>query len=319
MGWGNPILGGIKLIRSAIQSPNFKTGVQGWSINQDGSAEFHSTVIGGQLIGDGIGNEVLIYTGTPAHGNLIASVSSQTDTDLETNRVLDGVTSYGPNGGMAQLAANQTTGEPFLVLYPNDSQHIVQPPQVYGSRENPGAVNELEELVLHSGTTSSGGFADIILVSENNNATTIPIIAFNIGGITVLIADAAGITVGSTLHASVPGSPGTQENWNTITLDSGWSTAAPYQVPQYRLLPDGNLQLRGRASAAAWSGGKALNLATPLGTGYQPQFPCDFVMSDSIGFRAHCSIGTNGVISANIPSGSTGTWFAEINGSVPLN
>jgi hypothetical protein len=47
--FGNPIVSGEgALIRDAIRSPNYQPGVAGWSINEDGSAEFQSVVIGGQ-------------------------------------------------------------------------------------------------------------------------------------------------------------------------------------------------------------------------------------------------------------------------------
>lgn len=37
---GNPVVGGTTLRRAAIASPDFVSGESGWSINQDGSAEF---------------------------------------------------------------------------------------------------------------------------------------------------------------------------------------------------------------------------------------------------------------------------------------
>ena len=46
----NPIVAGLNLIRSAIRSPNFLTGVSGWSINRDGSAEFNNATIRGDLV-----------------------------------------------------------------------------------------------------------------------------------------------------------------------------------------------------------------------------------------------------------------------------
>lgn len=45
----NPIVGGNKLIREAIESPGYVTGVSGWSIRRDGSAEFNEIVVRGDL------------------------------------------------------------------------------------------------------------------------------------------------------------------------------------------------------------------------------------------------------------------------------
>jgi hypothetical protein len=49
-GFTNAVVGGAaKLIRFAIQSPNFVTGVSGWSINKDGTAEFQSLTARGSI------------------------------------------------------------------------------------------------------------------------------------------------------------------------------------------------------------------------------------------------------------------------------
>lgn len=49
MTFGNPVVGGNKLIRPAIQSPNYQSGTAGWTINRDGTAEFNSVTIRGTL------------------------------------------------------------------------------------------------------------------------------------------------------------------------------------------------------------------------------------------------------------------------------
>lgn len=49
MGFSNPVVGGVTLVRPAIQSPNYVPGVSGWSINADGTAEFADVVVRGSL------------------------------------------------------------------------------------------------------------------------------------------------------------------------------------------------------------------------------------------------------------------------------
>jgi hypothetical protein len=49
MGFRDPLVGGTRLIRTAIQSPNFVTGVSGWIVRRDGSAEFLDVIIRGEL------------------------------------------------------------------------------------------------------------------------------------------------------------------------------------------------------------------------------------------------------------------------------
>lgn len=73
MTFTDPIIGGeSKLIRSAIQSPNYVPGVSGWTINRDGTAEFNSTTIRGELlVTDPDGSYVRIYDQDPGSGALI--------------------------------------------------------------------------------------------------------------------------------------------------------------------------------------------------------------------------------------------------------
>jgi hypothetical protein len=49
MPFSNPILGGTALVRPAINSPDYVAGTSGWTINQDGSAEFNDVTVRGEL------------------------------------------------------------------------------------------------------------------------------------------------------------------------------------------------------------------------------------------------------------------------------
>jgi len=74
MTFNDPVVGGQTLIRPAIQSPNFQSGTsgqgQGWSINEDGSAEFNNLTTNGQATGptasydDLSANNTFTYQGT---------------------------------------------------------------------------------------------------------------------------------------------------------------------------------------------------------------------------------------------------------------
>lgn len=49
MPYRNPIVAGLTLIRQAIKSPDFASGLAGWSINKDGSAEFNNATVRGEF------------------------------------------------------------------------------------------------------------------------------------------------------------------------------------------------------------------------------------------------------------------------------
>lgn len=100
MTFRSSILGGINLIRAAIRSPNYVPGSLGWTINQDGSAEFNNIVIRGGTV---VGGTALYYNGTPALGNLVASISAAAGTDPYGNAYVAGIASYAPGSLLSQL------------------------------------------------------------------------------------------------------------------------------------------------------------------------------------------------------------------------
>lgn len=92
----NSILAGTALVRPAIHSPNYVTGVSGWTINQDGTAEFLDLTIRGEfstgppgsqrvVINDsGAGGLIRLFSGDPDEvlpGFLLAFSSAATGND----------------------------------------------------------------------------------------------------------------------------------------------------------------------------------------------------------------------------------------------
>lgn len=96
----NPVVGGNVLRRQAIESPNYVPGVSGWTIKQDGSAEFNNLTLRGTFNGT---NYVInsagafFYSPSEAAGNLINSITNSSGTDPFGNNYLTGSASYGGN------------------------------------------------------------------------------------------------------------------------------------------------------------------------------------------------------------------------------
>ena len=105
---GDPVVGSTVLRRPAIQSPNFVTTVSGWTINADGSAEFNNLLIRGTFNGtDFVINSAgaFFYSGPPAAGNLIASVTNGAGTDSFGNNYLGTTATYDNSSGIATALA----------------------------------------------------------------------------------------------------------------------------------------------------------------------------------------------------------------------
>lgn len=61
--------------------------------------------------------------------------------------------------------------------------------------------------------------------------------------------------------------PAQSEVWHPITLDAGWTVV---ETPQYRLLPDGNVQVMGQISHAATTSAVNINNGAPIPSAYWP-------------------------------------------------
>lgn len=89
------------LIRAAMHSPNYVTGVSGWTINKDGSAEFNNLSLRGTFTGTNWiinADGMFFYSGTPALGNLNLAI---------TNANASGIDQYGnpyQPGGISIIA-----------------------------------------------------------------------------------------------------------------------------------------------------------------------------------------------------------------------
>lgn len=140
---GNEVVGGNTLRRAAIASPNFVTGISGWSINQDGSAEFNNVVIrNGQVVS----GTALYYSGPPALGNLVASVSAAAGTDTPGNHYLAGVASY---RNTAPFGAIQVNGN-SLLFWSQTAAGGVLTPQGSVTGPNTGDLNLFGSLVTNN-------------------------------------------------------------------------------------------------------------------------------------------------------------------------
>jgi hypothetical protein len=77
-GFSDKVIGGVnKLIRSAIQSPNFVHAISGWSINKDGSAEFSDVDVRGTITLNNSSDAILVYD---ANGDLVFAITQDSTT-----------------------------------------------------------------------------------------------------------------------------------------------------------------------------------------------------------------------------------------------
>ena len=117
MAFSNPIVGSSSaLVRNAIKSRDFETGVSGWSINRDGTAEFNGvTTSGGNIaLTDGMGNITASINGETGVGSFEDLFVVQSPTiagrDFETEWMAErarGIISW----GQSTASGTSTTSE----------------------------------------------------------------------------------------------------------------------------------------------------------------------------------------------------------------
>jgi len=127
-GFRDQIVGGTRLIRNDIHSPNFVTGVSGWIIRKDGTAEFSDAVIRGEIwVGVAPDGQIHVYTAAGvgvidfwtndvaevAPGQLLAEAWSGGGSDF-LNVLLTGPTDVAGDAPWLRLGRNKTGGYTFL-------------------------------------------------------------------------------------------------------------------------------------------------------------------------------------------------------------
>ena len=228
MQFGDPIVGGDTLIRSAIQSRNYTAGSAGWSIMANGSAEFNNLTIRGAEVTD---STSLYYNGTPATGNLVASISATAGTDPYGNTYLAGVNVYAVSNGQNVFA-----------------------------NLNGGAVNMG---LLNSPTTAAViGYGTLTIGSNQYTASVVgsPVTGGNTGSLSLTsnglyVLDAAGArptnvyvsgVVLATDNAGNVLTTQTVSSYNTNWAgNTSYGSLGTVETLSYKLLPDGRVHVHG--------------------------------------------------------------------------
>lgn len=241
MAFSNPIVAGLKLLIAAIQSPNFITGVSGWSINKDGSAEFNNLTIRGTFMGTNFeinSSGAFFYSGTPALGNILVSIAGTAGTDPFGNNYPAGIKDFGlmsvesgdSHGGLIIIMHTPTTSNPGTIsVFETDATHGSFATAVSGDAH-------ARHVVRTSGRMEWG---------DGTNAADLAIQRLSAGLLEILQSVQVDGTITATGGTATTPTLITTDTWTAATLGTGWSTIAGLQVPQYRLTPDNMIEIVG--------------------------------------------------------------------------
>jgi hypothetical protein len=271
-GFSNPIAGGGgALIRPSLHSPDFVTGVSGWSINKDGSAEFNGIIVRGTIIlGNGTTNTIILDDVRDAlfvydnDGKLVASIAPTGGTDSLGNDYNPGLSSYDgtPGGLFATLIAG------LLSIGTGSAVVGTHPFQIFGGDQG-GPHNDQPYAVLISPADSGVPTpitAQLEMFGEDATEARFPMLRMRQAGI---LTDIVAMIQGE-LFYSAPGATNWAETWHPLPFAANWGNlGAPWSPGAYRRSNGGTVELTG---AIQWLDGvtAAPVLITQLPLGYRP-------------------------------------------------
>jgi hypothetical protein len=242
MPFSNPVVGGIALVRAAIRSPNYVAGMAGWTINKDGSAEFNSVVIRGNLIVVG------------AHGSIETQVTSGNPTLYFYNAAKSNwgfINLYSNTGSDAGLGINSgsyvstITGNPTL-----------RPRLIFSDGDT------FQETVLSHVDPTQTNIGGTLIITDNTMVLGVTDhTGLNMGA--MVIGSDGKIQFKVTLNQINPVSwdPTTKwlevdtQGWQDILLNNGWSNKSLYDTAQMKMTPHGNVIFKGTITGGTTTDG----------------------------------------------------------------
>lgn len=167
MQFTDDVAAGTVLVRPALQSPDYVTGVSGWAVKVDGSAEFNDITIRG---GTTVSGTALYYDGTPALGSLFLAIAAAAGTDTYGNPYNAGLTIG--NNAQRQVHLTYDTEGGFLELPMNDT-HELTVASIAARRLLAGSSSQQIMLQLASATQNvPAGTCAVRLLSGSVDAAT---------------------------------------------------------------------------------------------------------------------------------------------------
>jgi hypothetical protein len=236
MAFQNSVVGGVTLVRPAIQSPDYVSGSSGWAVMLDGSAEFNDVVIRG---GTSVSGTSLYYSGTPTAGNLIVSIAAAAGTDEFGNAYPQGV---GLEGGSGKVTIYDATGTAVITLDGTNGlkamratggQYVQIKPQAILSLGHGSWTTEGDLHVDSGGLTLQSPYGPVGLSGDQVRLFMHPGASNGIAPGSVSVSSASGnpatLSVAGNLHAGGSGTEFQVDSTGTATTyaNNTWQTYTP--------------------------------------------------------------------------------------------
>lgn len=291
MSFRNPIVAGNNLVRNAIQSPNYVAGSMGWIIRRDGSAEFSNAIFRGSVVISG-SNNILMYSATPAAGDLVISVAPNAGSDSFGNVYPAGFQILNHGGANASGIAMGFAGTQPLQYFLNPVPNLRNDPAFIVNTNGTGTAQFASFVFSSAEDATQSDYVAISLDSSSQDGSshvaqiTDAYVDSSGGAHPLILRGPGGTTIyAGALYAVQPGTGTSRanlavgESWHLASLGAGFTTNAADQAPRYRLegLGGGIVRLDGVVYTSAATAAGATMFTLP--TGYRPQQRQRFVGS----------------------------------------
>ena len=359
-GFSNPVVNDINvLIRLAIKSPNFLTGISGWTINKDGSVEFNNgtfrgTVSAATIVGSLIesatsgrrttldaNGDLKIYnafsailfwisngqdamwvyadTGSATQGALIASIANASGTDPFLNTYVQGIAQYTTISSVRYAMTMGNIGGQAAFFVQNQSNPATIAPAISAAPLSAAS----SELTISSGAgTVTASQSQINLEDSTIAAAINGLIKLSAGRVLLGAAGGAEWNDNTQTFALAAGTGPFigGETFHTITLPTGLTgTLRVKKLPWNMCIIDCTLQFSYTAAIQSFTCGN-LPDATYYPTGNKGV--ALFVGNAPTGIgnsMPRLNVPTSGAITIAIPAGSGASIPAEADLIYPTN
>lgn len=188
------------------------------------------TITGGTFIGTNwVENSSgsFFYNGTPAAGNILASISNVAGTDQYNNPWSAGIYLYGPSGSSVGIIDNGDAAA--IQLQPPGVTQLSDVPQVYAFASNQGASSETQYLIMSSGATDNQDSAQIQLQGAAGDGSSPAQIQFLFGSTAKVTFTETGV--------------GAVDTWHDFSTELVNWVVASGGLARYRMMPDNTVMI----------------------------------------------------------------------------
>jgi len=301
-GFANSILAGNKLVREAIESPNYVPGVSGWSIQRDGNSEFNDTTIRGAIhvVGDEGEIEIDIDAQRPIlkfwntlHNNF-AYINVVDDFDPDQAAI-------GLNSG--PFPSTVIGGDVYARVYLIDSHE---------GTSQLGFLRSSDQFPIGGSYLFNDRMCNVRAYLGDGTFTSMANVISHRDGYVSFQGSTDGATLdGPELRVGEAESGGylhvNNEDWISMSgiFSNGWTNSGGSVDAQYKLCGDGFVRLRGRITAGTNTAG-TLMLTMP--SGYRPDQHGRYMCANGTGTGGspgQVEIATTGAMTLSTPASTT--------------